>query len=91
MNNITKKLYADILREEESVCFWYKKCYFISIENHSEFGFNVDVYTNDIGCFISDDKQELIFVDGGHCESDKEIDAIEFMLDEAVGKDDWLI
>ena len=80
MKHITKLLYADILREEGQVCFWTNG-YFFVIDEHSEGGWNVDVYTNEDGGFLSDDNHGLTFVDGGHCESDKPIDAIEFMLD----------
>jgi hypothetical protein len=86
MKHITRKLYARVLQQEYSVSFWHKH-YFFHIEGASEGGFMVDVYTNDYENF----EDKLIHLDGGHCESPNEIDAIEFMLWKSVGEDDWLI
>ena len=82
MKQELKNAYVEVLKNIPRVCFWSGE-YFFVIEDHSEGGWNVDVYTNDDGGFFSDDKHELVLVDGGHCESDNEIDAIEFMLDVA--------
>jgi hypothetical protein len=71
--------YAEVLKNESQVCFWVDDFFFV-IEDHSEGGFNVDVHTNNYGGFYSGDNLELTFLDGGHCESTKGIDAIDFML-----------
>ena len=84
MKRSLKENYIRILKNEGSCCFWDNGNFF-EISSASEGGFMVDVYTNDDEGFFQDDELSLEFVDGGHCESEDEMDAIEFMLDASTG------
>jgi len=76
MSPITKNLHAIVLKHERQVAFW-NNGYFYYLEDHSNGGYNIDVYTNKSQVF----DEKLIPVDGGVCEGCNEIDSINMMLD----------
>jgi hypothetical protein len=76
MKKITKDIYAKVLEQESEVCFWHNG-YLYYIYDHSNGGYNIDIYTNKNQWF--DEKLEP--VDGGVCEKCNEHESIQFMLD----------
>jgi hypothetical protein len=89
METELKKLYAEILKKQGNVSFWwFSKFYAIRDYGDIEDGYMVEVFTNEDGYFQEPqnevDKECLTWLDGGQHDSprgDNELEAITFALE----------